>query len=1101
MNDMLNTELTVRVTTRETTATSLTLAQRQAIDSDYYVWVAASAGSGKTKVLIDRVLHLLLVGHRLRDILIITFTRAAAAEIKNRLDKKLAEWTFAPDKQLAEEIKNILGGKWRDDEKNKKLSIARGLFLRMMDEKQNLTINTIHGFCQQLLNYFPLEAGVPFGFRLAEEDEAKKLRNNAIDTTLLRTDAMVAPLISEVKRYWQDASQLRQMIEKLLADRRALRNEKILGHDELAFWQKNFGWLSADEVEEQQAARQALLAQITAKDFLNKDGKTISKTKRKKFSEEDESTASAIDDIDAVLAAAESAGKNYVVLALAIKILDHYEKIKFENGLLDYDDLIIKAGDLLADEKNIHPWVQYKMAGAVKHLLLDEAQDTSPSQWRVVESLVDGFSVLQKNKGDHGFLVVGDVKQSIFGFQGADVAVYQYYKEKWQQHFASDFRALPFDISFRSGKNILQFIDKVFADKNFAASHQAHDADLPSQVIIKKFASYAKENKEEENRKNDLRDYIAGVAKDIKQQIDGGVIVARGAPRRVVAGDIMVLIRERNPLQAPLVAALKKIGVPVAGRDRITLRDEWLVKDLLNLGQFALLPRVDFYLANLLVSPLCGLSYVELEKIALGRDGTLYDSLRNHADKNRDGWWPALVAWLDNIAGAATQKNAFEFFYNILQSPCPYRYGDKSFVGSGRAMLLARWGREEAETINIFLDRLLSLEKNKINHLAAALDNLLADDSEIKKETASDQNAGVRIITCHGAKGLESPIVFLPDYIPDRSKPDMALMRADSQPPLFLSADEKKQHDGWQKQKERARAEEWRLLYVALTRAKNLLVISGFGKNQEEENTKGEATAYKNSWYYLCQRAMADLPHEIIDDTMVHGDAPIMKSAAARPTDPSAKKKTGDMDWLTKKMNLSYARPNAPADEATPQGFTNGTRPLHKNDATQKGLAVHRLLQLLTTIDKEQWQAATTKTIAKEFPAMANQQEELLAEVAGVLNHGAGLDQRGTPNLPDDWRDIFMPTADGKLFLEQEVMGMVAGAPRVGRLDRMLITPREVKILDYKTSAAAITTIAQVPASYKKQMMEYRALLQLVYPQKKIRTALLFTNGLRLIEI
>ncbi|MGI9461848.1 MAG: UvrD-helicase domain-containing protein [Alphaproteobacteria bacterium] len=1073
---------------------NLTTAQRQAIDSHYYVWVSASAGSGKTKVLIDRLLYLLLSGQRPRDLLVITFTRAAAAEIKNRLDKKLAEWTALPIDALEKDIKNIGGNQWRDSDLHEKITIARGLFLQIMDEKQNLTINTIHGFCQQLLNYFPLEADVPFGFRLAEENLAKDLLKNAIDTTLLRQDTIIKNLLTEARRYWQNDSQLRDMVAIILRDPLRLEHYQTMGYHKKKFWQKHYDWLAKEQITALETSIKQKIDDKAEDYFLTKQKQPKKKLKNNPT---DMASAEYMAHQYNKMDRAEAAGKSYVALGLAIEILNHYKKIKFVHGLLDYDDLITKAGDLLTDKKNIHPWVQYKMAKAIKHILLDEAQDTNPHQWRVIKTLIDGFAIMQKTLGDHGFLIVGDAKQSIFQFQGADIASYQNYQQIWQTQFTNQFRNLSFDISFRSGKHILQFVDTIFTNEKFlspfgkALSHKPHFAKMPSKVIVRKFITY--DNK---NKKQNKQNYINQLVDDIKYHINHSSIVENGIPRPIAAADMMVLVRERKNLQPPLVAALKKNGIAVAGRDRIVLRDEWLVKDLINLGQFALMPRADFYLANLLVSPFCGLTYHELESFALGRNGSLYQALSHYAEKTTNPWWKKLLNWLDDIHHLAFQKTAFEFFYSILQKPCPYRINNLSFITTARSILLGCWGSGEAETLHIFFDRLLTLEHNQTNQLSMVIDHLLKDESDIKKDIANTKNTGVRIITCHGAKGLESPIIFLPDDISHAGVQKETYFIEDKQhshPPFFIKKQKinnyKPPHLELLQEKEKSAEEEsYRLLYVALTRAKNLLIISGFGKNQDDTSAP-----YKHSWYNLCKKAMMTLPYQNIENGWEFGDD-MPKQKTATPLKHPPPDILNDNDhWLKKEIHFSALKSNPTAD--------SHDRIFSINDKNiTRGLAVHRLLELLTPAITDNIIEQGKKILGREFPKLTMADQEIyLNEVLAILS----------PNknpLPMDWQELFItnPTNqyfDKKLLLEQEVMGMIDDEIITGRIDRMLVSDNEVKIIDYKSSTHLIKNISQVPTNYKKQMQHYQKLLSATYPDKKIRTALLFTHGFHLIEI
>lgn len=1192
----------------------LTEEQARAIDINYCTWVAASAGSGKTKVLIDRLLRLLLSGVKPEKILVITFTRAAAAEIKNRLDEQLAAWTAEPDQRLRQKIEIILGESLDPAQLPAKIKLARGLFLQMMDEKQNLTISTIHGFCQQLLNHFPLEAGVPVGFRVMEEQESVRLLHLAIDTMLLRGDAAVADWLQEAKRFWQDDTTLKKMIGEYLTRRADLYRYR--GADramvDRAFWKKNYGWLSAAEVAACEADIKKLYSGRPENDFLTTARKV---RQRPKLSDDDAVIAEKAVATYGMIDRAVAAGKSLTALALAVQIAQYYDDMKFEIGVLDYDDLILKAGEMLAGDQQagIQAWVQYKLASGIKHLLLDEAQDTNPDQWRVVAALIDGFFTMEEKPSKSSFLVVGDGKQSIYGFQRASLLDYKFYNDKWQQQFQRQFRALPFDLSFRSGSHLLAFVDQVFAGGHFFRSfnervtHRAYHESLPSRVVLKPFVDYSKKDhandkaddgkEHKKSKKLWQADYIVMVAESIKQQIDHGMLPdGRGGLRPVVADDIMVLLQQRAPWQQPLVQALKKMGVAVAGRDRVVLRDEWLIRDIINAAQWALSPAVDFYLASLLVSPFCGLDYQQLESIALGRqekNWSLYESLRRRAANQgadvKDGVdWQGLLAWLENLTQRVARTPPFEFFSALLARPCPI--GTMLAKGEvvGRAALLGRFGREEEETLNIFFDNLLLLEGKGVLNLAAAVAELLHNDAEIKKEVASGKSNGVRIMTCHGAKGLESPIVFLPDTVNRVGKHNMKAIK-NGDHPLFFISPLQETYQGvaaqwYQLQQEQQQAEEeekHRLLYVALTRAKNLLVISGFGKRHNKAAKKADedniSQEYKGSWYDYCATAMTtlladknnlfdggaddycygadDYPTPASGDmaqtaadgkslgkdagkNVGRGDGKDDKAAMAQATKESANDDGDDMpDWFYQSFPssspalspLMTARQDNAVSGRTPANMLDNKMELghgadgmsgkergDKDDGRLRGLALHRLLQFLPSVAAAQHATFGQKLLAKEFADLtAKEQEELLVEVMTLLGSVGVAEAKNiamketmketmkahmTESLPAAWRAVFAASGPG-LLVEAAVVGMIDGQMVLGRVDRMAIEADEVKIIDYKSSTLVPRTAAEVSPAYQQQMRRYRRLLAATYPDKKIRTALLFTRRMTLIEL
>src|SRR5579871_2022647 len=860
-------------------------------DPGVSVWVSAHAGTGKTFTLANRVTRLLLDGAAPEKILCLTYTKAAAAEMAGRLFAQLGEWATLDDAALATRLVEI-GAECCDPSG---LQRARRLFALALETPGGLKIQTIHSFCQYLLARFPLEAGIPPSFEVLDEATARELIGEARARVLERAaggEQTVGEAVACLATHADDGK-LRSLLDLALGgDRRkferylerfagdtnamsiAIANahgvrvgeqcEDIAGQfcRELAEDGQNLAnvvhWLARGPKKERELA-EALAATIAGENgydvccriFLTANAEPRKQLISKSHARSDlllhDQFLQFVEKFFAAeqrCRAARAAALSSATLAIAAAARDEYVRLKRERGVLDYDDLIANTLHLL-ERSGAASWVMYKLDGGIDHILIDEAQDTSPEQWRIIRKLSEEF--FAGHSGDKAaartLFVVGDEKQSIFSFQGADPSQFATNRQEFESRIGEIFATAALTQSRRSAKGILDFVDAVFADdavrdgvSSSAMRHETARHGAPARVVLWPTI------KPIEAPHSDVWDApvdvepswspvvrLAGmIAERIASWIDGRTFLP-GHDEPIKPADIMVLMPRREPMASELIRHLKLKGVPVAGADRIRLLEQIAIMDLVALGRFALLPEDDLNLAALLRSPLLGLSEDELYELAAARERSL---------------WRALT---DRYGEAS----AFAFAYDLLREARrradfvpPYEYFAHALgPGGGCKRLLARLGAEANDAIDEFLSLALAYERLNVPSLEGFLHWLQSGDAEIKRDMERRRNE-VRVMTVHGAKGLEADIVIIPDTttIPQGVGRHGAMLYendgaffplADTQAPDCVRA-AKLRAD------EEALREHRRLLYVALTRARDELHICGF------ENSRG---IRKRSWY------------------------------------------------------------------------------------------------------------------------------------------------------------------------------------------------------------------------------------------------------------
>ncbi|HTZ79919.1 MAG TPA: double-strand break repair helicase AddA [Stellaceae bacterium] len=1121
--------------------------QRQAADPTASVWVAASAGTGKTKVLTDRVLTLLLAGSAPTRILCLTFTRAAAAEMANRLQARLSLWAVLEEGTLWNELRRLLDRAPSAAE----VAEARRLFAKVLDAPGGLGIETIHGFCQSLLRRFPVEAGVAPHFELMDERDAAELlftvREEVLAAARAGGDARLAGAVTALARGLgeqrfselldgvaasrsrfqallerpggiegavtelarrldlpADATETR-IIEAACAegafDAGALRGAAAAMQASKAKTDQARGLQLADWLADTAGRAERFDAHLDI--FFTREGAPRTNLLTKNLAATQPAALAAmqvearrLEAVRSRCAAAALLEASAAAMRLAAAILEAYRRHKESRAVLDYEDLVAGSIELL-ERPGVAPWVLFKLDGGLDHLLIDEAQDTNPDQWRVVQALTAEFYAGSGARDrSRTVFAVGDAKQSIFSFQGADprkfLAMRDHFAARAQEAEAG-WRTVALETSFRSTDAVLQAVDAVFARAEAVEGvaldgapirHLPHRAGHAGRVEIWPLIEPPAEEKpmgwrlpiEPQSAADPQQRLAAAIADRIRAWLDSGERLP-SRDRRITAGDVMVLVRKRTAFVPALVRALKDREVPVAGADRMRLTEQLAVEDMIALGGFLLLPEDDLTLATVLKGPLFAFSEEQLFALAHGRGETsLWRTLYRRADEHK--LFRHAVDTLTRLLGRADFAPPYELFAEVL-GPL-----------GGRRKLLARLGPEASDPLDEFLAAALAYEADHPPSLQGFLHWLVAGEAEVKRDLDRGVQDEVRILTVHGAKGLEAPIVFLPDTasLPDRVPP---LQWRDDGLPLYLvprgrsaalavAAENAAQR--------RQRQEYRRLLYVAMTRAADRLYVCGWKPG------RGYAG---DCWYELMSGGLlgAQGVERVAMDFGAGwaGEGLVLATAQRVPgADDGAAIARAELPetlpvWaqVAPPPEPSPPKPLAPSRPSASEPAVRSPLGADQGVLFQRGLLVHRLLQSLPEVAPERRRSAAERFLALPVHELdAEMQASILAETLAVLEtpEFAALFARGSR-------------------AEVPVVGLLGGRALAGQIDRLLVTPAAVLIVDYKTLRPAPASEREVPAIYLEQLAAYRAAVAAIYPGREVRAALLWTDGPRLMPI
>lgn len=1139
--------------------------QARASEPQASVWVSANAGTGKTAVLVKRFLRLLLAGASPESILCLTYTKTAAAEMQNRLLKTLSGWALMPDAELRETLGNLLRKPFDDaDERT-----ARRLFARVLEARGGLKIHTIHGFCERLLQRFPLEATVTPNFTVLDEATAKRTRNEAFDTVAMEAAAhhdsalgnalaKVVALTSEdqfrdvvgeilakraelqriVRRHQQnpatahwpsaEAEALKSLFEIAEADETILAAEQadVLSDAQLdtalaalaAFGATKTDQATQDTLQRARHATGSTRAALFKALLLTQKGEPRAKIVTKAVADNAPDIVSMLDEaklkfarLETDLAHLRVVDATGAVLTFADAVQTAYDAAKRREAALDYDDLIVKSLDLLS-HSNAAAWVLYKIDGGIDHILVDEAQDTNPEQWSIVEALAaEFFAGASARPQPRTLFAVGDEKQSIYSFQGANPVRFGETGRQFRtaaREAQMTWLDVPLNVSFRSTVPVLEAVDLVFAQDE-AARGLTFLEDTPIEHYAARQGQAGlvelwdvEETKEpldsapfepwneDESGADALDALCARLARQIRHWLDTKEIL-ESQGRKIRPGDILILVRRRQPFTAPMIRALKRADIPVAGADRMRLLEQLAVQDLMALADVLLMPEDDLALAVVLRSPLFDLDETALFDLAHGREGSLWSALL--AKAANDTRYAEAATELRALLGQADMLPPFEFYATLLGNPSLRM----------RKRMLTRLGPEAAEAIDEFLDAALAFEREHAPSLQGFIAALRDGDIDVKRDMEQDRDE-VRIMTVHGAKGLQAPIVIMPDTcsVPQSPGPQVYL------PPRAGAIPDDAPHlvwppaghsgvpglDGAKAAVKRAAEEEYRrLLYVAMTRAEDRLYVCGW---------QGVRKRNDACWYDLIDRGLrghlataADAEGRTVHrKSCPQQAAPKMErvtaaQGAAAPLpdwarEPAPPERTG--------AKLSPSRLAQNATGESPFGAEQpplGPGALAEDMRFVRGRLIHALLQHLPQVhESERERAAERFVSARGDMLSAEARAEIVAESLAIVG-----DSR------------FAPLFSGQSLAEVPVVARIGEGESAfdleGQIDRLAILDNELLILDYKTNRPPPTRQEDVAPAYIGQLAAYRLALRAMFPEKPIRAALLWTDGPHLMEI
>ncbi|MCE2950640.1 MAG: double-strand break repair helicase AddA [Alphaproteobacteria bacterium] len=1069
-------------------------------------WVAASAGTGKTKILTDRVLSLLLSGVPLEKILCLTFTKAGATEMMDRVMTRLSAWAIMAPQDLETELAP-LGGATPFH-----LARARTLFAELLDHPTGLTLQTLHSFCQSLLQRFPMEAGLSCAFSIADESTALDLLTQAQQDTLSSPCPQIQKaLVFLASSFGQERFQ--DLFESLFQSRQ--QEYMPLTDDPVQVLLQTFGvnpqespqnvlnsslnhaalqerlspfltFLETGGKEDQERARllKAYLEKETpnvsdflsaAKTFLTQEGDVRARLVSKALASARPDCLAALQDLARqikntrdLLQCLHIAQHSLSFFQLYQEVTERYQTLKSDLNRLDYDDLIEKACLLLHDPA-VCDWVRYKMDGGIDHILVDEAQDTNDRQWALVSALTEEFFSGDGAKARPTTLfAVGDVKQSIYRFQGAMPALF----EDMRTHFSAraerashDWEDVSLNKSYRSSSAVLALVDHLIDQTPaYAGVRSLESRPLPhlcakplpgGQVCLWPLAPKA-----EDEARVPEQELAKEIAATIRQWLnEGRILESTGAP--LEPQDIMVLIQRRHAFVGHLTRALREQGVPVAGEDRIILENHLAVQDLVAFGRFLLLPQDDWSLGCCLKSPLGGLDDQELESLCLGRQGTLWQALCVRAQETP---FHEPHALLSDMLRKVDQISVFSLYGEVLYT----RGYFKHFV--------ARFGDSVQEILYEFLMLSKKDEQTHGSCLEGFLDRLSKTQNILKKDFANNTLNQVRILTVHGAKGLQAPLVILADTTTAPTLKESFMWHRgvciwlpprDQEPPLVR--DLKKTPLG-------SLAEDGhRLLYVALTRAQDEIHVWGW------ENARGVS---EKSWYRLVEESLLKIGSLKEDGPLVlsHRDPALRvpRSSLATHIDPSLSQDKESASWLFKPLPRESDALTSQAQAVTEQKHDMMHAP---QSARLRGTVLHTLLEWLPRLSIAE-RSSTLESYLDTYddtllPSL--EKETIRENVDALLTH-------------PDLQKFFGVRA----LHEVPLSGFLEGNPVTGRIDLLLQDGKDLLIVDFKSTPAPPLTI---PAAYVEQLRLYQRLLQPLYPHHKITTWILWTSTATLVKV
>ena len=1111
---------------------SATRAQITASDARFSSWLTANAGSGKTKVLIDRVARLLLDGVQPEQILCLTYTKSAAAEMKNRLFDRLGKWAMLADQELNFSLLEMGIQTQLGIEELKK---ARTLFARAIEAPGGLKIQTIHAFCSSLLRKFPLEAGISPQFGELTERGQRDLYLKVLE--ILSADEATEESFEHFSKI-ANVSNWEETVSKIVSKRNIFAKNKsraeiyeafsvssevsieddISSHFQngtMSFLKKISGCLQQSNSKVDQKISKELSKissidltslQLLEKIFLySKNSKAPFTAKLGKFSTKEMRNgllADYIDEIDDFMVRLETfrnrrlsylaAETSFSIHKFASVFLQVYTEQKNFKGLLDFDDLINIAVNLLTTSA-VADWVLYRLDGGIDHILVDEAQDTSPSQWKVIETLAQELTSGQgiKENRSRTVFVVGDQKQSIYSFQGADPGQFDRVRDRFSAKLEGAEKTLQvasLDYSFRSSQTILALVDKIYEDARaedfgWGRKHLAFKSELPGRIdlwpiIPKKLNPNLSKWEEPIELISDADHFVSLarlIAQEIKRMIDQDVQVPEQKTinkqptfRSVRAGDFLILVQRRSEIFHEIIRACKDANLPIAGADRLRLAGEIAIKDICNFLSFIDNAYDDFSLAAILKSPFFGWNEKSLFELAHSREEmTLWQALRNDPIK------------------FAHELEVFEDLRSVADLVRPYELIERILIlHNGRSLLIGRLGKEAEEGIDTLLTQAMDYESSEIPSLTGFLAWISDENIEVKRQFDSSVNQ-IRVMTVHGAKGLEAPIVILPETHDFKNEISDEILFTDELAFKKFSSTERsdKTTEVYNSQKQKNSAERDRLLYVALTRAEVWLIVAAAGNVSDDGK----------SWYKKVEKGLINLDAKSEPFSHGHGlryqhgkwlvgkcSEKHLKKASKIQLPQIFKENLGTPVKFEKFIN--------PSNLMGSKSIQRIDKVTEGDGAKLFGTIVHLLLEKLPKSNSNDWQNIVPNLLKwAEIYVSEETQTRAYKQAENILKNPS-------------FEFIFAPDVLAEVQFST-IVESVGGIPIVGVIDRLVLSQESALIIDFKTNQEVPSSIDEVPLGILKQMGAYAASMQKVFPKKNIELGIIWTHSAELMKI
>ena len=1151
--------------------------QRAASNPQESIWVGASAGTGKTKVLTDRVLRLLLPRNDGREgtppnrILCLTFTKAAANEMSLRINKTLGHWAVMELEKLKSTLEDLLGHEPSVDQ----IEAAGQLFANVIDCPAGLQIMTIHSFCQSVLGRFPLEADLPPSFKLLDDSMASDMISSAQSDILKQAQSeqySASPLSNALYSLASDLDEasFTSLINAICSERHQLLtlfNRYNNAHGVYAAIceyyeikqgetaddiiaalcdQKCYDGVALRLVAQSLAQDKGKLAPVRAAKILQwldsplerrvedfgiyKSAFVTQKGEMHKnafppkamlknnpeYADILHKEANRLIDASETLKRIKSAQMTRDLLIIGHEVLKRYNQIKHEHAALDFDDLILRTMTLLSgktrcfsalsgdDISNIAPWIMYKLDQGLDHILVDEAQDTNPEQWRIIEALCEEFFSGNSARDEvlRTSFTVGDIKQSIYSFQRAAPEEFKHMQQRFDRKIKDSGKVnknIALDISFRSTQSVLRVIDNIFKDehlnKSIGGGNIHHKTFRTGQAgMVELWPLFEEAQKEShdfwqppiavQNQQSASSELASYIASNIRNWLDSkDMLPAYNRP--VQAGDIMILVRTRSKFVDQLVRSLKSLDVPVSGADRMILGDQLAVQDLLALARFCLLPDDDLTLATALKSPILGWNEDEIFSLSYNRKGTLwqeicnfdYDKINEPVPHVSDQKREFARDYLSRLIGRARYLGTYEFFSHILNMKCP---ADNH---SGLRAMRTRLGNDALDPIDEFLNAALAFSTDHTDHLQVFLDHQERKNVQIKREI-KERGGQVQIMTIHGSKGLQAPIVIMPDTIKSSAARKMGRIIWPNKTGLCTPLYSPRQDDDPKAYKaiydecsDQDDEEYYRLLYVAMTRAADRLYIAGY---------QGRKGAKESSWYFKIRAAMQS------DDTCIELDNGHIRVENMQEAQPD---KASDIALSIKDDSATlpeWALKAAPQEPTPPRPLIPSAPSIEEREAAlsplkamnnkrfRRGNITHKLLQFLPDFAQDKRKNAALKFVHKNATDLSEKvRNDIVSEVMKIF---------ANPK--------YAPFFSQQSMAEVSLTGLMTDNRIVsGQIDRLVIGENEIWIVDYKTNRPPPSDPKDIPLIYHKQLAAYHDSITEIYPNHKINCALLWTDG------